>query len=360
MSTDAIQNPIRVLLIEDDEDDFLIVKEFMSQVPSKYELEWVSSCDAGLLALSSREHDICLLDYRVGGRNGLDVLRESLDNGFQTPIIILTGQGDYDIDLEAMQLGAADYLIKDQINSAFLERSIRYSLDRKRTNEVIQNHEKQLRFLTSKLLSAQEEERGRLARDIHDIIGSSLSAVKFKVEEVLHDIKEIAPAIVEPLETIIPILKESISECRRIQSDLRPPGLDDLGLLASLSWFSRRVQSIYSTIRIEQEIGLTEDDIPNGLKIVIFRIIQEAMNNMAKHSQADLVSLSLQKKDDCIEMVIRDNGKGFDLGKVLAMESSMKGMGLSSMKERAEFSGGSLDIVSTIGGGTIIRASWSV
>ena len=172
-----------------------------------------------------------------------------------------------------------------------------------------------LRHLSSKLLSAHEEERKRIAGEIHDTIGSCLSGVKFKIENVLQQIGKDSNVTKESLSSVIPVIQEGIEECRRMQQDLRPSILDDLGLLATLSWFCRRYQTIYTGIKVELEQTLEERDIPDSLKIVIFRVTQEGMNNIAKHSKADLVHLSLRKMDGRIELVLEDNGQGFDLGK---------------------------------------------
>ena len=99
--------------------------------------------------------------------------------------------------------------------------------------------------------------------------------------------------------------------------------------------------------------------MPGGLKTIIFRVLQEALNNVAKHSNADLVRLYLRKIDDNIELAIEDNGRGFDLGSILSLENSEKGFGITGMKERTELSGGLFDIQSTPGSGTVVRASWS-
>ena len=117
---------------------------------------------------------------------------------------------------------------------------------------------------------------------------------------------------------------------------------------------------IYTEIRVELEQTLEEGDIPNSLKIAIYRVTQEGMNNIAKHSKADLVHLSLRKRDRRIELVLEDNGQGFDLKKVLGLESAKRGLGLTSMRERIELSGGSFAIESAEGKGTIIRASWPI
>jgi PAS domain S-box-containing protein len=217
---------------------------------------------------------------------------------------------------------------------------------------------KALRQLSIRLLSAQEEERKRIAGEIHDTLGACLGAIKFKVEGYLYDIRKIPGVESESLNTLLPVIQEGVEECRRIQMDLRPSMLDDLGLFPTLSWFCRRFQTIYSAIRIDQEIEILEDDVPQPLKIVAFRITQEALNNIAKHSHADFVLLSLLKKNGRIELTIQDNGRGFDPEKAPGSESTLRGLGLTSMKERTELSGGSFDIQSAEGKGTIIRAMW--
>jgi len=229
---------------------------------------------------------------------------------------------------------------------------------RERTEELEKANEG-LRRLSSKLLSAQEEERKRIAGEIHDTLGSCLNAIKFKIEDTLRQIGGTPRAAAESLNTVIPMIHEGVEECRRIQMDLRPAMLDDLGLLPTLSWFLRKFQAIYSQIQIAQEIEVEDKDIPPSLKIVIFRVTQEAMNNIAKYSKADLARLSLRKLDNRMELAIQDNGQGFNPGKVTGSESGRRGLGLTSMRERVELSGGSFYIESFEGNGTTIRAAWS-
>jgi PAS domain S-box-containing protein len=224
--------------------------------------------------------------------------------------------------------------------------------------EELTNANEALRYLSSKLLSAQEDERKRVAGELHDTIGSCLSGIKFKVENSLQQMGKTQNHMTESLKTIIPVIQEGIEDCRRMQLDLRPSMLDDLGLLPTLSWFCRRYQTIYTRIKVELEQTLEEGDIPNSLKIVIYRVTQEGMNNIAKHSKADLVHLFLREMDGRIGLVLEDNGQGFDLKKVLGSESTKRGLGLTSMRERTELSGGSFTIESAEGKGTIIRASW--
>jgi PAS domain S-box-containing protein len=226
-----------------------------------------------------------------------------------------------------------------------------------RTGELAEAN-KVLRQLSIRLLSAHEEERKRIAGELHDTIGACLSGIKFKVESALQEITKTPKAATESLNTIVPVIQEGVEECRRIQMDLRPSMLDDLGLLPTLSWFCRRFQTIYSRIRVDQEVTIEESEVPVSLKIVIYRVIQEAMNNSAKHSKANLVRLCSRKIDGRMELMVEDNGCGFDLEKVLGSESTSRGLGLTNMRERIELSGGFLEIESVEGKGTTIHASW--
>ncbi|MUL35053.1 hybrid sensor histidine kinase/response regulator [Gloeocapsopsis dulcis] len=130
-------NTIRVLLVDDDEDDYVLTRDWFLDQGNSFELEWVASYDAALTAIAQNRHDVYLLDYRLGDRNGLELLREAMLRGCNAPMILLTGQGDHEIDVEAMKAGAADYLEKSQITAYALERSIRYALERKRTEQKI-------------------------------------------------------------------------------------------------------------------------------------------------------------------------------------------------------------------------------
>ena len=154
------------------------------------------------------------------------------------------------------------------------------------------------------------------------------------------------------------IAQKTIEEVRRIVKDLRPSILDDLGILATIAWFCREFQNVYSCIRIEKELAIKENDIPLPLKTVIYRVLQEALNNVAKHSRANTVDLSMKKTPSGIKLVVKDNGKGFDLEKTIALKPAERGFGLASMRERVELSGGMFDIRSVIGNGTTIRVSW--
>lgn len=131
-------SPIKVLLIDDDEDDYILTRDWFSefQVAGCF-LEWVSNYEAAINAVAKHQHDVYLIDYRLGEGNGLELLRIAVANGCSAPMILLTGKGEREIDIQAMKAGAADYLEKSQLNAALLERSIRYALERKHSERKI-------------------------------------------------------------------------------------------------------------------------------------------------------------------------------------------------------------------------------
>jgi PAS domain S-box-containing protein len=129
----ASNEPIKVLLIEDDEDDYILTRSLFSEIhDQRFQVDWLKRWAEGLEAVVRNEHDVCLVDYRLGAQTGIDLLRAALERGCQMPIILLTGQGEHEVDLEAMKAGAADYLIKGRLDASLLERSIRYAIGRKR------------------------------------------------------------------------------------------------------------------------------------------------------------------------------------------------------------------------------------
>ena len=221
----------------------------------------------------------------------------------------------------------------------------------------LQESESRLRVLASELINAQERERKRIAAELHDSICVSLATIKISMEKKLNQMKEgFSPSGVK-LEDIIIAVQHTNEETRKIMNNLRPGMLDDLGLLPTLNWYFREFQKLNSQIALRKEIQLVEEDLPDPIKIVVYRLIQEALNNVVKHSHAKAVWISMTREDGEIKLAIRDNGDGFDLAQV---ETEKEGMGLINMKERVQLSGGSFSIESSEGKGASIYASWLI
>jgi signal transduction histidine kinase len=351
---------IRILLVDDDEDDYVVIRGMLSDIkPWKVSLHWAQSYEKALQLIKPGLYDLCLMDYRLDRGTGLELMHEIQNNGFSAPFIVLTGKGDHEIDLKVMQDGAADYLEKGQMNPHVLERSIRYAIERAKTMDVLRQSERQLRVLSSKLMDAHEKERKRIAHELHDSIGASLTAVKFGLERELRRAKSGDANLDEPLiQQLVDTVETTIKDVKRIYGNLRPLILDDLGVVPAVRSLIRQFSEVQPQVKFDQTFTIEEAEIPDSLKIVIYRVCQEALNNISKHSEATEVELSLARKANTIVLSVRDNGRGFELSGVLTEKKDRTGLGLESMKERVELPGGSLTVISSKAKGTTIKAVW--
>lgn len=217
----------------------------------------------------------------------------------------------------------------------------------------------ELQRVSARLLEIQESERRRIATDLHDVLGQSLTMIKISLDESLLLLAGNEPEVAaESLRRLIPMVKEALGEVRRVAMDLRPSILDDLGILATLSWFFREFGTVCRDMEVEKDFGIEEENVPVPLKITIFRIIQEATSNIVKHAHASRIRVSLKKAGDALHLSIEDDGVGFDAAETANYCPLDKGLGLLSMKERAKLSGGRYELVSALGQGTRISVSW--
>ncbi|MFQ6099969.1 MAG: GAF domain-containing protein [Anaerolineae bacterium] len=140
------QDPIRVLLVDDDEDDYFLTSDLLADAEeARFDVEWAGTYEAALEAIGQAQHDVYLVDYLLGEQDGLELLRVAIANGCRVPIIMLTGQGNREVDMAAMQAGAADYMVKGKLSTELLERSIRYAIERKRIEESLREREEKFR-----------------------------------------------------------------------------------------------------------------------------------------------------------------------------------------------------------------------
>jgi signal transduction histidine kinase len=213
----------------------------------------------------------------------------------------------------------------------------------------------------SRIIIAEERDARRIARGLHHDLRQVLSGIESELENAVSQIEgnEVKTGV-ESLKALIPMVRYSIDEVLRTGTHIFPPTLEDIGILATITWYCREFQETHSSIQIEKQIGILENEIPSFLKIIIYKILSEALANIATHSKADLIHLSFQKKNERIELTIQDNGKGFDVGEVLKKEGQRETLGLSSMRERVKLSGGAFRIKSVLGKGTTIHTSWQI
>jgi len=224
----------------------------------------------------------------------------------------------------------------------------------------LRDSQRRLKQFSRKSIEALEADRKAVSRELHDSIGGNLAAIKFALESTVKKIAEKPDAATTSLEKTILHLAETIKDCKRISANLRPEIIDDRGLLATIDWHTRQFSQHYSQIKIIQQIDVDEQEVPEPLKIVIYRVIQEALNNTAMHSKADTIYIRLKKSGNYFEAEVEDNGRGFDLEEVANRGDRISGYGLKSMRERVEIIGGSFSVHSLLTTGTRISITLPV
>lgn len=229
----------------------------------------------------------------------------------------------------------------------------------RQVEDSLRRSEHMHRQLASEILKAQENERKRIASELHDGIGQSLTAAKFSLERYAKAAEpHAAPEQAGSLERVLQRIRGAIEEVRQIAMNLRPSILDDLGILATIEWFCREMQGVYSGIRIHCVFSIDEADIPSALKVVNYRIVQEALNNVTKHAGASRVTIVAEHTFRGIRISIADDGCGFAVPRRPDGGIEGPGFGLHGMSERIEASGGCFDVISRPGRGTRLEVLW--
>ena len=215
----------------------------------------------------------------------------------------------------------------------------------------------ELSLLSEQLMKAQESERKRIAQDLHDAVGQSLSAIKYSLERALQMLA--TPQLGNPLTVLnktVEHVQNTIDEVRSISENLRPAMLDGLGAVSAIRWLCREWSEVFAGIDVEINLYVTDADIQEPLGTTLFRTVQESLNNVARHSQATRVSVSVCRETDVLRADIADNGVGFDPSGA----SLRSGHGLRGIRERAAVSGGDFSVTSYPGGGTQLTVFWPI
>ena len=244
---------------------------------------------------------------------------------------------------------------------AILKNVIDITVEKQLENQL-SAYSRQLESHSKQLIDIQEQERKRIASELHDGIGQYLNALKFGLQQMKSEEAELQEetVVVSNFPGLIDLVQEAIEEVRRISADLRPAILDDLGIISTINWYCRRFQASFTGILIEKEVEVQEHDIPEPLKVTIYRVLQESLNNIAKHAEASLVHVRLSKSAGLIHLSVSDNGLGFAIDQAVTNEAIDRGFGLVSMKERVHLSGGYFAIESSLSQGTTVSAQWPV
>jgi signal transduction histidine kinase len=227
------------------------------------------------------------------------------------------------------------------------------------TARELRNTKREVQRLSAELLAIQESERKRIAADLHDGIGQSVSLLKLSVKAALeHLAAGDVDAVAATLAGLESRVQDTLLEIRRICMDLRPSMIDDLGILPTLAWLVREVEEAGNGLRVKTVLTVEESEVPERLKIVVFRIVQEAICNIAKHADASQIRLAFLRTEDGLRLVVEDDGRGFDPAAIEERVQQGRGLGVRGMMERVRLSGGACHVDSAPGKGTRVQVTW--
>lgn len=233
---------------------------------------------------------------------------------------------------------------------------------RREVERSLRKSKMELQGLSERLMSAQEEERKRIAQDLHDTIGQSLSAVKYSLERAQELGHRNEPANVdETLSAAIRRVQRVLDEVRGISMNLRPALLDDLGAASAVRWLCREWHDVYRDISVETDIEVADTEIPPMLGTSVFRSVQELLNNVARHAAAHSVSVRMKLEAGLLSVSVADDGAGFAVGSDGRARSDQPApQGLRGLLERADQTGGRCHVESAPGRGTTVRLEWPI
>ena len=331
----------RILIVDDDE----TVRGYLETLFSRrdYEIRTAGSGKEAIHILSEEYFPVVIADLNMPDLRGIQVLDYIQQQEMMTAVLIITAYGSLDSVIEALRHGAYDYLTKPFASQILIHRVAR-AMEKIRM-------EKAARALSSQIVYATEEERLRISRDLHDEIGQSLAIMKLTLMAIKNKIlNNPAEDILPEIEGLAEHVETTMNEVSRISKDLSPSYVAEVGFSQALRLY---IETFTKKTGIHVDSCLRE--IPqfhnSQQEIHLYRIAQEALTNIAKHSGATSVGIRLRNTEGDLYFSISDNGRGFDLSK----EGRVGGMGLIGIRERVTILGGKVWIESESGSGTTIR-----
>ena len=315
-----------------------------------YDLHLAKDGAQALQMLEQLQPDVILLDVMMPGLDGFEVCSRirSTPQIAEVPIIILTALDDRNSLLKGIEVGADDFLSKPADRRELTAR-VRTITRLNRYRTLIEQREN-IRRMAEHVVAAQEEERQRISRELHDDLGQALTTHLLALRNLQEDLSIPVEVMFERLQALHDQSYEIFVKIRRLARDLRPPVLDALGLKVSMQTycteFTRRTH-----LPVVFEVDESLPELPDAYNITIYRALQEALTNIVKHAQASQVWVDLSRENNMVNLTVQDNGIGFGEEK-----SGSDGIGLAGLRERITIVGGTLTLSSTPKHGTILSA----
>lgn len=327
-------------MLEDDSADAELTKFALRKGGLNFSLARVESRPDYIKQLDEAPPELILSDYSLPGFNGHDALEIALKKCPETPFIFVTGTMGEEVAIETLKSGATDYVLKTRLSRLMpaVARALREAEERsqhRRAEEQLRESHKQLRALSVYLQTVREEERTRIAREVHDELGQALTSCKLDLSWIAGRLPPELKPLVDKARALTAHIDSTIQTVRRISSELRPGVLDHLGLGAAIEWQANEFQN-RTGIRCDVHARVRET-LPNqNLTTMLFRIFQETLTNVIRHAGATQVTVDLKETAGRINLEVRDNGRGIARTDIF----NNKSMGLLGMRERAALLGG--------------------
>jgi len=387
---------VNVLLVEDSTSDAALLKESLTLDGSgQFQFTHVETLAQAMQQARQTAFDVALLDLTLPDSSGPETFLRARADAPALPIVVMTSMNDEAIGLEAVRHGIQDYLIKGQTTGRQTARSIRYAIERKRSEEALKQAEAALqlerdkleekvgqrtadlsslnrllqaeifqrqtaqeanRQVLRRLSDAQETERGRISRELHDRLGQDLTAIKLGLENLRRQ-GPFAATVLNDLGKLDKLADGLMRDIHRLAWELRPPVLDDLGLNLALRRFTEDWAASTSVpVDLHTGADLGDNRLPPEFETTLYRIAQEALTNVARHAQAKRVSLLLERRPGYVSLIIEDDGRGFDAQGILGAPAGPGKLGLLGMQERVRLAGGTFAVESSPGAGATVFA----
>jgi signal transduction histidine kinase len=386
---------LKVLLVEDSLSDAALLQEALLQEGGGAFKFTHAECWADAAAeLNAKTFDVMLLDLTLPDSSGRETFLRARAEAPELPIVVMTGMADETVGLEAVRYGIQDYLIKGQAYGRQTARAIRYAIERKQAETALKRAEASLqrerdqlearvqertaelweanralqgemaqreraeaahREVVRRLAAAEETERGRISRELHDRLGQDLTALKLGLQ-IVRKRRGCPTPLREGVGNLEKLADCLMRDMHRLAWELRPAALDDFGLEMALRRFADEWAALSGVPVDFHSRGAAPQRLARELETTLYRVAREALTNVFRHANARRVSVLLERRDDHVLLIVEDDGRGFEAEALLQAPATGSKLGLLGMRERATLAGGSVEIESSPGVGTTVFA----
>lgn len=348
------KSELRILMLEDNETDAELMVHTLRRGGFAFISKRVDTKTDFLRALKTQPPDVILSDYSLPSFDAMAALTSAKEYCPDVPFIFVTGTLGEEVAIETLKQGATDYVLKHRLSRLVpsVQRALREAAERRerrRAEEQLRESHEQLRALSGYLQHVREEERIRIAREVHDELGQALTGLKLQLAWLCGRLPVAQKSLCVKTKSMSERIDETIQTVRRIATELRPAVLDSAGLLAALEWQARQFEA-QTGIRCQVTATGRETLGNQDLNTAFFRIFQETLTNVMRHAQATKVEVRFTERGHFLVLEVKDNGRGISDAEIRHPQS----VGLLGMRERAALFGGEVRLHGRPGRGTTV------